>query len=151
MIEKQQFLSIIDATPLVSIDLIIEDSQGRILLGKRVNRPAQNYWFVPGGRIRKNEPLAAAIARISGTELGHSISLTEATLIGAYDHIYNDNYHGVEGINTHYVALGYSLSVSPEFKIISDSQHIEMRWWPRQELLSSCEVHANTKAYLSAP
>jgi GDP-mannose mannosyl hydrolase len=99
-VKKDKFLDIIDATPLVSIDLIVEDSQGRFLLGKRLNRPAQGYWFVPGGRIRKNETLADAMARISSTELGAALDINKARLLGAYDHIYDDNFHGLEGINT---------------------------------------------------
>ena len=47
-------LAIINATPLVAVDLIIENRNKEILLGKRVNRPAQGYWFVPGGRILNN-------------------------------------------------------------------------------------------------
>ncbi len=47
------FKTIVANTPLISIDLIIQNSQKKILLGKRINRPAQGYWFVPGGRVRK--------------------------------------------------------------------------------------------------
>lgn len=93
-----EFLNIIDKTPLVSIDLIIENPEGKILLGKRNNRPAQDYWFVPGGRIRKNETLSQAIHRISKTELGFEISLDDVELIGAYDHIYDDNFAGKQGL-----------------------------------------------------
>ena len=63
--DTQKVLNIIDATPLVSVDLIIENRLKQILLGKRVNRPAQGYWFVPGGRILKNETIKDAIKRIS--------------------------------------------------------------------------------------
>ena len=63
-------LRIIEFVPLVSIDLILKDRQGQVLLGKRANRPARGYWFVPGGRIRKNEKIADAISRISRSELG---------------------------------------------------------------------------------
>ena len=79
MIDDKQFLKIIESTPLVSIDLIIENQRGDILLGKRTNRPAQNYWFVPGGRIRKNETIAEAIARISSTELGIDLSINDVS------------------------------------------------------------------------
>ncbi|KDS03655.1 glycosyl transferase in colanic acid biosynthesis [Salmonella enterica subsp. enterica serovar Heidelberg str. RI-11-014316] len=37
------------ATPLISLDFIVENGQGEILLGQRLNRPAQGYWFVAGG------------------------------------------------------------------------------------------------------
>lgn len=57
-LDNTTFSTVLDSTPLVSIDLVIENTQGEILLGERKNRPAQGYWFVPGGRILKNESLA---------------------------------------------------------------------------------------------
>ncbi|MCW8883650.1 MAG: GDP-mannose mannosyl hydrolase [Motiliproteus sp.] len=146
--DKDVFLNIIDATPLVSIDLILEDSTGCVLLGTRSNRPAQGFWFVPGGRIRKGETLAAAFERISSTELGYALNIADAELLGAYDHMYPDNFHGTEGIETHYVALGYRVRVPEGFQFIGDDQHTAMRWWDKQTLLSANDVHQNTKAYI---
>ena len=54
------FKTIIDNTPLVSVDLIVKH-KGKVLLGKRVNKPAQGYWFTLGGRIFKNESIQSAI------------------------------------------------------------------------------------------
>ena len=147
MVNNKQFLKIIDSTPLVSIDLTLEDQQGKILLGKRTNRPAQGYWFVPGGRIRKNERLADAIKRISLAELGTEFTLSDGQLLGAFDHIYNDNFSGVDGINTHYVVLAYKISLKENFEIVADDQHSEMKWWHKEDLLNAPDVHQNTKAY----
>jgi len=47
-IDKKHVLEIIEATPLVSIDLVIRNPSNKVLLGKRNNRPAMGYWFVPG-------------------------------------------------------------------------------------------------------
>ena len=151
MIDDKQFLKIIESTPLVSIDLIIENQRGDILLGKRTNRPAQNYWFVPGGRIRKNETIAEAIARISSTELGIDMSINDVQLFGTYDHIYEDNYLGEDGVNTHYVVLAYRLKeprlIEVSMDTIRDDQHSEISYWTREALLKSDDVHPNTKAY----
>jgi colanic acid biosynthesis protein WcaH len=144
---SDKFLQIIDATPLVSIDLVLEDTDGRVLLGKRINRPAQGYWFVPGGRIRKNESLSKAIERISITELGTKVLISNASLIGAYDHIYDDNFKSFGGINTHYVALAYKVYIKDSQNIEFDDQHSEMKWWAKDELLNDQSVHNNTKAY----
>jgi colanic acid biosynthesis protein WcaH len=83
MINEKRFFEAIDAIPLVSIDLILENQHGGILPGRRVNRPAQGYWFVPGGRIRKNEKIAEAIKRISSTEPGSTLSIGNVQLSGA--------------------------------------------------------------------
>ncbi len=145
--EKDDFLDIIDKTPLVSIDLIIKDSNNRALLGYRNNHPARGFWFVPGGRIRKNETLAQAMKRIALNELGLEISITGATLLGAYDHIYNDNFDTKPGIKTHYVALGYEIKLPCNQAIKMDTQHSEIQWWSIEDLLKSEAVHRNTKAY----
>ena len=145
--KSDKFLSIIETTPLVSIDLVIRDANYNVLLGKRQNKPAQNYWFVPGGRIRKNETLKEAMARISSAELGFTLDIKDAKLIGAFDHIYEDNFHGMEGINTHYVALGYEVVVENMPKIHLDSQHSNVEWWDEKDLMASDLVHTNTKAY----
>jgi len=147
----QRILEIIDSTPLVSIDLILEDRSGRILLGKRVNRPARGYWFVPGGRITKNERLADAIKRISSVELGTTLSMAEVQLLGAFDHIYEDNFLGEDGINTHYVALAYTIKVPDDLAIVPDHQHSEFKWWTKHDLLNSPGVHQNTKTYFADP
>ncbi len=149
MIKKNEFLKIINATPLVSIDLIIQDPLKRILLGKRSNRPAQNYWFVPGGRINKNETIADAFKRISLAEIGHSIPFYDAQLLGAYDHIYDDNAFSKKGINTHYVVLAYLISLKDKLEVIPDNQHSEIKWWSKNNLIDAADVHQNTKAYFT--
>ena len=64
-----EFSYIVRCAPLPSFDLIIRDSDGRVLVGHRTNEPAKNYYFVPGGVIRKNETIELAFARILRAEL----------------------------------------------------------------------------------
>ena len=54
-LSSADFTTIIKSTPLVSIDLIVRNIEDNVLLGKRTNRPAQGCWFVPGGRVLKDE------------------------------------------------------------------------------------------------
>ena len=143
--DDAEFLNIINATPLVSIDLVIRNEHGEALLGWRVNRPAQNSWFVPGGRIRKNERVMDALQRISQRELG--VTVTQAKLIGVFDHIYDDNFLGASGVNTHYVVLGFAAGLPSNQPLAPDEQHTELKWWRVGDLLGSADVHENTKAY----
>ncbi|NRB41791.1 MAG: GDP-mannose mannosyl hydrolase [Pseudomonadales bacterium] len=145
----EKFLEIVDSTPLVSIDIILQNCAEEVLLGRRLNRPAKGYWFVPGGRIRKNETLKDAMLRISSVELGFEIALEDTELLGAYDHIYEDNFSAKEGVNTHYVALGHKASMHKGQSIDFDSQHSEIRWWSVSELMESELVHENTKKYFA--
>lgn len=146
---QDEFLNVIDKAPLVSIDIILKDETGRVLLGYRNNRPAQGFWFVPGGRIRKNETLEQAMSRISLTELGFEISIADTQLIGAFDHIYDDNFKGTSGVTTHYVALGHEFNLPKDQSITFDSQHEQIKWWSINDLLSSKIVQKNTKAYFT--
>jgi len=141
----EKFLRIVDATPLVSIDLIVRNEHEEVLLGWRVNRPAQHSWFVPGGRIRKNERVKEALQRISQRELG--VAIADAKLVGVFDHIYDDNFLGAAGVNTHYVVLGFAAKLSSQAAITPDEQHGEIKWWRVDDLLASANVHENTKAY----
>ena len=60
MLSLDTFKTVIKSSPLVSIDLIVRNEQGQVLLGKRTNRPAQGFWFVVGGRVLKDESLEHA-------------------------------------------------------------------------------------------
>jgi len=146
-IDKKHVLEIIEATPLVSIDLVIRNPSNKVLLGKRNNRPAMGYWFVPGGRIIKNETINQALKRISEVELGQDLSTKAPSLLGAYDHIYEDNFLNVKGINTHYVVLAFVIALQQEIEVKSDEQHTELKWWEVDKLLQDQSVHQNTKVY----
>lgn len=146
-LSKQRFSQVIESTPLVSIDLVIEDESGQILLGERLNRPAQGFWFVPGGRILKNEKLADAFVRLTTEELGNEFDLSQAALLGPYTHLYDDNVFGNE-FSTHYVAIAYKLDVTrSELNLPIDAQHSSYRWYDKHELLTSDKVHIHTKWY----
>jgi colanic acid biosynthesis protein WcaH len=82
-------------------------------------------------------------------ELGFEISLSQARLLGVHEHFYDDNYLGVEGINTHYVVLAYAHQAVAGQKILPDDQHSALNWWPVDVLLASPEVHLHTRAYFS--
>ena len=83
---KNTYLTVIKNTQLISIDLIVKNKENKYLLGLRNNKPAKNFWFVPGGRIRKLEDFADAIKRISLDEIG--VELNNGKSLGVYRHLY---------------------------------------------------------------
>ena len=147
--DRTTFLTVIDAAPLVSIDLIFRNPSAEVLLGKRRNRPAQGFWFVPGGRIRKNERIAEALVRIAANETGWVPPPEDIHFKGIYEHLYDDNFLASPGIGTHYVVLAHEVAVSGDIRVTPDAQHAELRWWPLHRLMASPRVHANTKAYFN--
>lgn len=149
-LNHEQLETAVSLTPLVSIDLIILNKRNEVLLGQRNNRPAQGYWFVPGGRILKNETFDQAFARISQSELGQPLDIEDATFLGAYQHLYPDSRFG-DHLSTHYVALGYMIILPEGVDVeIADSQHAGIKWVNFEDLLNDPEVHDRTKDYLPA-
>lgn len=147
----RDFSHVVRHAPLVSIDVVVRDPEGNVLLGLRANEPARGTFFVPGGIVRKNESVEAAFARILAVEIGCNTSLAEANFLGVFQHFYNANRFGDPGYGTHYVVLGYELKLGLRPDIVSDSQHKEFRWMTEAEIVSSARVHPNTKAYFRLP
>lgn len=145
-LDDQLFRTVVRNTPLISIDLIVENDSQEILLGKRNNRPARGFWFVPGGRVQKNESLDNAFFRLTQSEIGISINRQCAEFIGVYEHFYTDSFFN-EGESTHYVVLAYKI-ILPSSKIsFPAAQHSEYCWRSECTLITDDLVHSNTKAY----
>jgi colanic acid biosynthesis protein WcaH len=150
-IEPEEFANVIRLTPLVAIDLVVRSPEGRVLVGRRTNEPARGCLFVPGSRISKNETLAVAFQRITREELGTSVPIERARLLGVYEHLYPTNRFERPGFGTHYIVLAHELALTLDPAALPKDQHGEYLWLLPQELLSSSEVHANTKAYFKKP
>lgn len=146
-ISPEVFRLIVRHTPLVSIDLVMEDEGGHVLVGLRNNEPARGTWFVPGGIIRKNEQIGDAFRRILKAETGRVADIADAQFLGVYQHFYDTNRFLEPGYGTHYVVQGYKLKLGKRPEIALDDQHSTIRWMTSAEILSSPDVHDNTKAY----
>jgi len=146
VLKAETFDLIVRHTPLCSFDLLVRDAQGRLLVGRRTNRPAQGAWFVPGGRIQKDERLADAFRRITRAELGVEIELAVTRFVGYFEHHYPDNRGGLPGFGTHYVVLAHEIA-GHSFSSLPTDQHAAYRWVSDAEALADPDVHENTKAY----
>ena len=145
-LEPSIFCTVVEHTPLVSLDLLVRNDTGEVLLGKRVNRPAQDYWFVPGGRIAKDERIEDSFARLAREELGVSCLIEDALFLGNYQHFYQDNFSGA-AFSTHYVVLAYELRLNLSIGLLPGEQHNEYHWFQETELLEMDSVHQHTKDY----
>ena len=153
-LKKDEFSKVIKNTPLIAIDICILKGRN-ILLGKRINPPAKDFFFVPGGRIRKSELIKNAFERILRTELGFSLENDDfkfAKNIGCYEHLYDDNFLGNNDFGTHYVVIAYLILYEYLFKKsneIKSEQHSEYIWVNLDEKNSNnTRVHPNTLEYL---
>ena len=128
MLDAQTFKTVIENTPLVSIDLCLV-CNGQVLLGRRTNEPLKGRWFTPGGRIHKNETWQDALLRIAEVELGLSgIAVDDCALMGMWDHFYNNSALD-QNTSTHYVNLPHYAEFKSKPQIALDDQHSESEWF----------------------
>jgi colanic acid biosynthesis protein WcaH len=148
-LDTRTFAAVVANTPLIAIDLIIEDAHGAVLFGLRNNTPARGVWFVPGGRVRKNETLDDAFSRIGLDEVGLHATRAQGRFIGTYEHFYSTNFMESPGVTTHYVVLAYHLRAEPHTLVLPKRQHSEYLWMLPAQAIQHPAVHPYAKAYFS--
>ena len=147
-LSTEDAFTVVRLAPVPSIDLVIKDHAGLFLVGLRTNRPAAGQWFVPGGRIQKEETFAAAFSRLCRDELSTEVTIDCARFLGAFEHFYDDNFLSVPGITTHYIALAYAIDLDLSIESLPRDQHIDYKWLEESALLTDSTVHENTKMYV---
>tara|TARA_B100000780_G_C21126955_1_gene457756 strand:- start:17960 stop:18448 length:489 start_codon:yes stop_codon:yes gene_type:complete len=146
MLELQTFKTIIEHTPLVSIDIcLVSDNQ--MLMCKRNFNPLKGEWFTPGGRIYKNETWQNALIRIVNVELGmKQIDVNNFLFLGVWDHLYENSFFD-ESISTHYVNLPHYSNFRSKPYVILDNQHSEFKWVNLSEIVDDKSFHSYMRNY----
>jgi len=150
-LNHSDLIEVVKKTPLVSIDLIVENARNQVLLGLRKNAPAKDFWFVPGGRILKNESIQAAFKRIVKDELQINLTYDKATFLGVFEHWYPDNFTQKQKGSTHYIVLAHHIKITDAPLECPDDQHEQYKRFDKKSLLKSKKVHPYTKAYFEKP
>jgi colanic acid biosynthesis protein WcaH len=148
-LSESEFTKAVESLPLVSVDLVLLNSSGELLLGLRCNAPAKNWWFTPGARVRENEALVDTLQRVLETELNlPGLLASKAKLMGAWDHFYTDSAFSAN-VSTHYVNLPHFLQLESSIDLSSLplDQHTRWRWQPPSQAAVADDVHPYAQAY----
>ena len=155
-LESKDFRNLVLHSPLISLDLCILKDR-KILLGKRKNNPAKDFYFVPGGRIRKNEKIDLALNRILIEELGYQFKLKKIKkeFLGYYEHFYEENFLGNDDFDTHYVVLTFLIKYEDLIKVlnipIESDQHCNYLWYNLEdEKPKDIEIHKYSFLYIKS-
>lgn len=81
-ISDSEYKKILENMPVCCVDLIINHNK-KVLLIKRKNKPVKGQWWVPGGRVYKNEKLGEAVIRKAKEELGIEVKIERE--LGIYE------------------------------------------------------------------
>ena len=100
MIPDEEYKMMLEKLAIPCVDIVIENSEGKVLMIKRSNEPAKGQWWLPGGRIFKKETIRDAAIRKIHEEVG--LELSDVIIIGAYETIFDEGPFGIES-GTHSV------------------------------------------------
>jgi ADP-ribose pyrophosphatase YjhB (NUDIX family) len=101
-------------TPLVNVDLLIQDEAGRTLLAWRNDRYAGVGWHVPGGIVRFKETLETRVRKVAEGEIGAAVQW-ESVPVAMHQFIHET--HAVRG---HFISFLFACSLSSSFQPPND-------------------------------
>jgi len=69
-LSQKQFKTIYSKVPRLTIEVLIKNQEGAVLLVKRAIAPCKGQWHLPGGTVYFGELLTDAVTRVARRELG---------------------------------------------------------------------------------
>jgi len=110
---SEEYRKVLEQMPILCVDGIIVNQEGRFLLVKRKNEPFRDEWWVPGGRVFKGETLEEAFKRKMREELGIEVKILMP--VGYYEAQHEDGAWrvsgGVHAVSVVFCAVPLSLEV----------------------------------------
>ena len=97
MIPKADYIKILQTMPILCMDCIVVH-KGKYLLVKRKNKPLQGEYWLPGGRVMKNETLEQAAIRKMKQEIGVDVKIIG--LAGFHEFLFEENEFDLDSIHT---------------------------------------------------
>lgn len=128
MIPVKQYKQILDAMPLLCVDVVIRNARGEYLLVKRVNEPLKGHWWVIGGRVQKYETLEQAVIRKVRQE--SSLIVRKMQPIGYYEGTFKNNSIKLNN-RLHSVSIVFETMIGNDVKIRLDAQSSEWKFTKR--------------------
>jgi colanic acid biosynthesis protein WcaH len=98
-------------TPMVNVDLLIKDEDGRTLLSWRNDKYSGNGWHIPGGIVRYKETMYSRILKVAQKEIGTSIKFDEKFI--AVNEIILPEYEN----RAHFISFLYKCYLPSSFEI----------------------------------
>ncbi|CAG9463539.1 unnamed protein product [Pedinophyceae sp. YPF-701] len=123
------YSKMVQMLPIVCVDCVLQRADGKFLLVERVQEPAKGFWWLPGGRLLKNESFFEGAVRKLKQETG--IECTPAKLLAVYNAMYPRSAWDTEDyVGTHTVNAVVLMPVSQEVELKLDAQAKAHVWEP---------------------
>lgn len=106
---EEVFLFISRITPIVNVDLLIKDENGRVLLSWRDDQYAGTGWHIPGGIIRFKENLEKRLLKIAEEEIGAVVEFDPVPIA------VNQLIHDQRNTRGHFISILYKCFLSNKY------------------------------------
>jgi len=139
------FYYISQTTPLINVDLLIQDENGRTLLAWRDDQYAGQGWHIPGGILRFKETLETRILQVAISEIGQPIDFDPAPIA------IHQMVHKSRDIRGHFLSFLYQCTLPSLFvprnvgKKPGDSGYLA---WHEHTLSDLLPVHEVYRAFI---
>ena len=136
VIPSELYRRILAVMPIVCVDLVVIDIEGRLLLLQRRDEPAKGHWWFPGGRVHLGETRAEAASRKLNEECGLGPDQRTITELITADVILSDD----RGELRHAVSTVFRVGIpkrAPPLQLDEHSETAEWRFpvaWLRESL-----------------
>lgn len=140
-IQAEMYNQIIEVLPILCVDVIIKNSQGKYLLIKRVNEPQKGHWWVIGGRVFKGETCEEAAIRKIREEV--SLNVKAVYPIGYFELVTDAHPFGLK-LPYHAVSIVYETLVDDNQQVKLDDQSAEWKYankLPEDFIIKSFKVN----------
>ena len=143
-LSKEEFDDIYSKVPRLTVEIVLRDKEGHILLSKRAIEPCKGQWHLPGGTVRFGEPLLAAVRRIAKRELAITVQAARNTGVIEYPSHYEEglddpvglvfevqSYSGIVDINNEASAVEWFSKLPPAMHADQDKFLLDHRYLHR--------------------
>jgi colanic acid biosynthesis protein WcaH len=125
-LSKAVYRRMLSVMPVVCVDMVVV-CDDQFVLVKRANAPHQGKWFVPGGRMTKNETLHEAVQRKLFEETG--VRAAAPQLIAVAEHFNVPGY--LANQDTHILSFAFLTRVRRRVPLRVDGQSSDARWFDK--------------------
>ena len=126
MIPAHIYTQILEHMPICAVDFVLLH-QGKVLLALRKDEPAKGQWWIPGGRVLKNETLIDAVKRKAKQEMGVDVEIIRK--IDSYEVMFTEAPFPDVKTGVHYLAVCFLVIPQDTNIIISlDKTQQKHKW-----------------------
>jgi len=139
---EEFFLFVSRITPMINVDLLVKDENGRTLLSWRDDKFCNKGWHIPGGIIRFKETFETRIQKVAETEIGAMVQF-DPLPIAVNEIILEKNMRG-HGISILYKCF-LSSKFMPKNTGLSNKDHGYLAWHDScpADLIKVHEIYKN--------